>query len=85
MHSGSNEIGRRVAAKATGIAFAITYLWAVACGADGLTALTRASLAAGATLVLSFLLCQPVVGVVLDAIARDEARRREAAEKETDT
>lgn len=84
MHSGSNEIGKRVASKATGVAFAITYLWAVLCGADGLTALTRASIAAAATLVVSFLLCQPVVGVVLDAIARDEARRRAEADKEAD-
>ena len=82
MEGGSNEIGTRVAAKATGVAFAITYLWAVVCGVDGLTALTRAVIAAVATLGLAFLLCQPVVNVVLDAYARDEAKRRAEQQKE---
>jgi len=84
MQVGCGELGRRWTAKATGIAFAITYLWASACGADGMTSLTRAAIAALGTLVVAFVLARPVANVVLDAFARDEAKRREEAAKEGD-
>lgn len=84
MQVGSGELGRRWTAKATGIAFAVTYLWASFCGADGMTSLTRAAIAALGTLVVSFVLVRPVANVVLDAFARDEAKRREQAAKEGD-
>ena len=84
MQVGCGELGRRWTAKATGIAFAITYLWASAFGADGMTSLTRAAIAALGTLVVAFVLARPVANVVLDACARDEAKRREEAAKEGD-
>jgi quinol-cytochrome oxidoreductase complex cytochrome b subunit len=84
MQVGCGELGRRWTAKATGIAFAITYLWASACGADGMTSLVRSAIAALCTLVVAFVLVRPVADVVLDAFARDEAKRREQAAKEGD-
>lgn len=84
MQVGSGELGRRWTAKATGIAFAVTYLWASACGADGMTSLVRGAIAAGSTLVFCFVLIRPVASVVLDAFARDEAKRREQEAKEGD-
>ncbi len=84
MHVGCGELGRRWTAKAAGIAFAITYLWASACGADGMTSLTRGAIAALCTLCVAFVLFRPVADVVLDAMAREEQKRREQAAKEGD-
>ncbi|MGE3173701.1 MAG: hypothetical protein AB7O97_13840 [Planctomycetota bacterium] len=84
MRDGSDEIGRRASAKVTGIAFAITYLWAQLSGAGGLTALTRAAVVAVIALGLSYVLLRPVIDAVLDALARDEAKRQAELAKEDD-
>lgn len=49
-----------------------------------MTSLVRGSIAALATLFVAFVLARPVADVVLDAIARDEQKRREQAAKEGD-
>ena len=82
MQVGSTVLGKRATAKAAGIAFAITYLIASLCGADGMTCLLRATVTAAATLILAFFLARPVIDVVLDALARDEARRQAEQQKE---
>ena len=79
MDAGSRETTRRVSARATGFAFAVTYLLAQLGGADPGTALQRGCVVAACSLLLGGALCRPVVDVVLDALARDEARR--AAER----
>jgi hypothetical protein len=84
MRKGSQEIGGRASAKVTGIAFALTYLWASVSGAGAGMALQRASIAAALTMVLAALLLQPVVDVVLDALARDKMRRQAELNKEND-
>jgi hypothetical protein len=76
MDEGSRQIGRRASAHATAVAFAVTYLWASFAGVGAATALQRAAIAALLTFGVSLLLFRPVVDTVLDALARDEARRR---------
>ena len=83
MDDSSSDIGRRVGAHAAGVAFAITYLWATIRGAGGSAALERGAIAALAFLVLGTWLSRPVVGVVIDAIARDQARRQAQRAEET--
>jgi hypothetical protein len=82
MDDGSRQIGRRASAHATALAFAVTYLWASFAGVGGLVALQRAGIAAVLTFGATLLLFRPVVDAVLDALARDEARRRSADGKE---
>lgn len=76
MDQGSRELGRRASAHVVALAFGATYLTATVAGAGPGDALLRGCTAAGVAMVVGALLCQPVVDVVLDAIARDEARRR---------
>lgn len=73
--NGSLELTRIATAYLASIAFATTFLVATLTGVDGLTALFRAAVAAGASLVAGWLLAAPVVDVILSAIARDEAKR----------
>ncbi|MFT4515662.1 MAG: dihydrodipicolinate synthase/N-acetylneuraminate lyase [Planctomycetota bacterium] len=82
MSAGSQEITRLSAAYLTSIAFGIAFLVAVFTGVDGLTALWRAVIAGGCALVAANFLAPPVVDVVLNALARDEAKRKASAEKE---
>ncbi len=82
MDESSSEIGRRVGARAAGIAFGVTYLWASFRGAGAAAALERGTIAGIAALLVGSLLSKPVVDVVLDAIARDEARRQAERAKE---
>ncbi len=84
MDEGSSELGRRIGARAAGLAFAIAYLWASLCGAGGMAALQRGSIAAIAALLLGSLLAKPAVDAVLDAIARDRARIEAERQKEAD-
>jgi len=82
MSAGSQEITRLTAAYLTSIAFGIAFLVAVFTGVDGLTALWRGVIAGGFALLGANFLAPPVVDVVLNALARDEAKRKAAAEKE---
>jgi hypothetical protein len=75
MDAGSRELTRRATAHAAALAFGVTYLATAAGGAGAGAALWRGSVAAFAALLLAPLLCRPVVDAVLDALARDEARR----------
>jgi hypothetical protein len=80
--NGSNDLTRLLAAYLTSLAFGVTFLVAWLAGVDGTTALLRSVAAAAAALVLGHLLARPVVGVVLDAIARDEAKKKAEQAKE---
>lgn len=82
MASGSKELTRRATAHLVGLAFAITYLVTTWTGAGATTALMRGSIAALATMIVGQWLCRPVVDVILDAAARDEARRQAEQAKE---
>ncbi|MFN6145757.1 MAG: hypothetical protein ACK5AL_05325 [Planctomycetota bacterium] len=63
------------------IAFGVSFVAASLLGVDGLTALGRSVLALGLALVAGQFLAPPVVDVVLQAIARDEAKRLADQEK----
>lgn len=78
MQDGGHELAKRATAHLVGFAFALTYLAAVAAGAGASDALWRGCITAAAALCAGPLLCRPVVDVILDALARDEARRAAA-------
>ncbi|MEM7199131.1 MAG: hypothetical protein AAF628_02630 [Planctomycetota bacterium] len=80
MLEGSRELTKATAAYLASVAFAITFLVSTLCGAAGLTALTRGSIAAGAALLIGPVLARPAVSVILDAMARDRARGDAEAE-----
>ena len=83
--TGSQELTRLAAAYLTSIAFGVAFLVAVLVGADGLTALYRGVVSGGIALIAAHLLAPPVIDVVLDALARDQAKRQaELAENEED-
>ena len=82
MTAGSTELTRRATAHLVGLAFAITYLVTTWTGAGATTALVRGVVAALATMVVGRWLCRPIVDVLLDAAARDEARRQAERAKE---
>ncbi len=82
--TGSQHLTRLAAAYLTSLVFGVAFLVATLAGVDGLTALFRSVVAAGLALVAAHVLAPPVVGVVLDALARDEARRRAELAKEED-
>jgi len=82
--AGSQELTRLTAAYLTSIVFGATFLIAVASGVDGATSLWRSVVASGIALLAANFLAPPVVNVVLDAFARDEAKRKAALEKEDD-
>jgi hypothetical protein len=86
MESGraTHELTRLAAAYLTSISFGIAFLVASLAGVDGLTALLRAACAAGAAWLASWFLVPPVIGVVLAALVRDEARRRKEDAAEED-
>lgn len=74
--TGSQELVRIATAYVASIGFCITFLVATLCGASGLTSLLRGAMVAGAAVFAAPLLVSPVVHVVLDAMARDEAKRK---------
>jgi hypothetical protein len=84
MKSGTarQDLQRQLTAYVGSIAFGVSFLCASLLGVDGLTALWRSVLALGATLVAGQFLAPPVVDVVLQAIARDEAKRLAEQSKE---
>lgn len=79
---GSQELTRLAAAYVTSITFAIAFLVGVLAGVDGITALWRGVVAGACALVATNFLAPPVVDVVMDALARDEAKRRASLEEE---
>jgi hypothetical protein len=74
--NGSHELTRLCTAYLTSIAFGITFLVAALAGVDGITALWRGVIAAGGALIAGNLLAPPLVDTVLNALARDEAKRQ---------
>lgn len=74
--TGSRELSRIATAHLVAVAFGMTFVVASALGVDGMTALTRALIVAGISLLPAFLLCSLVVDTVLAAMARDEAQKR---------
>ena len=80
--NGSLELTRLATAYLTSIVFGVAFLVASLSGVDGMTALTRAAIGAGAALIAGPLLAPPVIDVVLAAMARDEAKRRAEQAKE---
>lgn len=82
MSAGSQEFTRITAAYATSIAFGIAFLVAVVAGVDGTTALWRGVIVGAFALVATHFLAPPVAHCVLDAYARDEAKRKAAIEKD---
>ena len=77
MEAGSKELARSAVAYMVSIAFCVTFLLANVWGASTGTALSRAVIVAFVTLFVSRLLIKPVVDVVLDAMARDQAKQAE--------
>lgn len=84
MKSGTarQELQRQLTAYLGSIAFGTSFLIASLSGVDGLTALWRSVLALGATLLAGLFLAPPVVDSVLQALARDEAKRLAEQPKE---
>jgi hypothetical protein len=82
MKSGSQELTRLLTAYLTSIAFGTAFLIASLAGADGLTVLWRSVVVGGIALVAGQLLAPPVVGAIVAAAARDEAKRRAEQPKE---
>jgi thiamine transporter ThiT len=82
MESGSHELSRMATAYMASLAFVATFLIATATGSDGGTALVRGVVVGALALVLGRLLVRPLIDTVLDAMARDEARK--AAERSED-
>ncbi|MFO1076183.1 MAG: hypothetical protein U1E73_00490 [Planctomycetota bacterium] len=82
--SGSQELVRIATAYLASIAFCVTFLVATLAGASGLTALLRGAIATAATAFAAPLLAAPVVNTVLEAMARDEARRKAAEAKKAE-
>ncbi len=80
--TGSQELTRQLTAYLTSLAFGITFVVATFAGVDGMTALMRSVMTAGAALVFGNLLAAPLVDAVLTALARDEAKRQ--ADKKED-
>jgi predicted benzoate:H+ symporter BenE len=81
----STELTKRATAYVAGLSFAGTYLTSAALGASMYDSLARSCGVALCALIAGRLLVRPVVDVVLDALARDEARRaaeNQAAEDE---
>ena len=84
MKSGTarQELQRQLTAYLGSIAFGTSFLIASLCGVDGLTALLRSVFALGAALLAGQFLAPPVVDSVLQALARDEAKRLAEQAKE---
>lgn len=82
--NGSQHLTRLAAAYLTSIVFGIAFLTAMLVGVDGLTALKRGVIAGAIALIASHLMAPPVIDVVLSALARDEAKRQAALNKEDD-
>lgn len=78
----SKELAKRATSYLVALAFAVTYLTATLADATPLDALLRGCIAAIATLVVGQLLCQTVVGVLLDSLARERAQRQADQAKE---
>lgn len=78
MESGSRELTRLAMAYAASIAFGVTFLLASWAGCNGSTALVRGAIAVVAAMAITRMLAAPVVQVVLDALARDTAKKAEA-------
>lgn len=80
MEVGSYELARSIVAYLIALGFAVTFLL-TACFGGGLgAALTRSILVAISIRVIGPPLVRPVIGAVLDAIARDTQQARDAAE-----
>lgn len=75
------DLLRLLSAYLGSIAFGVSFVAASLLGVDGLTALWRSVLVLGAALVAGQFLAPPVVDAVLQAIARDEAKRLAEQEK----
>ncbi|MBL9077203.1 MAG: hypothetical protein JNL08_06860 [Planctomycetes bacterium] len=82
--TGSHELTRLVTAYCTSFAFGLTFLIATFAGVDGTTALWRSVTVAVIALVFGYLLATPVVDAVLEAMARDEAKRAAQSKPEDD-
>ena len=78
----SKELAKRATSYLVALAFAVTYLTATLADATPLDALLRGCIAAVVTLVVGPLLCQTVVGVLLDSLARERAQRQADQAKE---
>ena len=78
----SKELAKRATSYLVALAFAVTYLTATLADATPLDALLRGCIAAVVTLVVGQLLCQTVVGVLLDSLARERAQRQADQAKE---
>lgn len=76
MESGSSELSRMATAYLASFAFALTFLVALVAGCDLGAALWRGTAVLAAALLLGRFLSAPVVDAVLQAMARDAAKRR---------
>ncbi len=76
--AGTNDLARAATAYVACITFAGTYLLTIVLGADGLTAVIRGAVVAGATLLLGGFLLRPAISSILDAIAGHEATKQAA-------
>ncbi len=77
MDRGSRELVRRASAYLVCLAFVLTFLMSTLLGTTGHTALIRGIVVAVIAMAVSRILLGPVVNVVLDAMARDQATGEE--------
>ncbi|GAB4146079.1 MAG: hypothetical protein Fur0037_14080 [Planctomycetota bacterium] len=84
MESGSQHLSRLATAYAASLAFGLSFLLATWAGCSGPTALYRGVLACIAAMFAARLLAAPVARVILDAMARDQARKKAARGEEAE-
>ncbi len=77
MDRGSRELVRRASAYVVCLAFVLTFLMSTLLGTTGQTALIRGIVVAAIAMAVSHILLRPVVDVVLNAMARDQATGEE--------
>lgn len=83
MESGSHQLTRIATAYTTSLAFALTFVVALAAGCDLGDALFRAAIVLACAMLAGRLLAPPVIDVVLQAMARDKARREAQLDQES--
>ena len=77
MNVGTEELTRAAAAYLACLVFVVAFLVATLAGAGGATAAVRGGLAALAAFVAGKVLLRPLLSTVLDAMARDRAKKHQ--------
>ena len=74
MNGGSRELTRGITAYLASLAFVLAFFITLLSGGAGMTPVIRGTVAALATMFVGALLLRPMMSVILDAMARDQAQ-----------